>query len=116
MFSLAFYHRIFAVPRFRRTLVWVAIVCVVYMVGIDLTILFQWYSIKSRRRSREAELHSRPLHFVWDKADPKAQGHCFDEDKFFKGSGSVNVFLNFLIFALVCEYFRTVGTASADND
>ncbi|KAG6986724.1 hypothetical protein G7Y79_00073g098230 [Physcia stellaris] len=81
---LAFYHRIFAVPRFRRTLVWVAIVCVVYMVGIDLTILFQ----------------CRPLHFVWDKADPTAQGHCFDEDKFFKGSGSVNVFLNFLIFAL----------------
>lgn len=44
---------------------------------------------------------SRPLHFAWDKADPNVHGYCFDEDKFFKGSGSVNVFLNFIIFALV---------------
>ena len=48
-------------------------------------------------------LCSRPLHFAWDKAFPDAQGYCIDEDKFFKGSGSVNVVLNFVVFLLVSE-------------
>ena len=44
---------------------------------------------------------SRPLHFAWDKAFPGSQGYCIDEDKFFRGSGSVNVVLNFVVFVLV---------------
>ena len=42
--SLAFYYRIFAIARFRSILIWIGILCVVYMVSIDLTILFQWYA------------------------------------------------------------------------
>lgn len=83
---------------------WVAIVCVVYLVGIDLTILFQWYSGPPLMRSVGAEFRSRPLHYAWDRVEETAQGHCFNVDSFFIGSGSVNVFLNFLIFILVSHY------------
>lgn len=47
---------------------------------------------------------SRPIRFVWDRADESVQGRCFDVDKFFKGSGSVNVFLNFVVFMLVGQF------------
>lgn len=47
--SLAFYYRIFAVPGFRRLLICVAGLCVVYMIAIDLSIIFQWsYDSASR--------------------------------------------------------------------
>ncbi len=39
---LAFYYRIFPVPAFRRLLIWVAGLCTLYMIAIDLTIIFQW--------------------------------------------------------------------------
>ena len=42
--SLAFYYRIFPILFFRRLLVWVAVVSLLYMVAIDLTIIFQWYT------------------------------------------------------------------------
>ena len=40
---LAFYYRIFLILRFRRVCIWVAHFSWVYMVSIDLTILFQWH-------------------------------------------------------------------------
>ncbi|KAI4187695.1 MAG: hypothetical protein L6R41_002641 [Letrouitia leprolyta] len=40
---LAFYYRIFPVPAFRRICIWMAVVCTLYMIAIDLTIIFQWY-------------------------------------------------------------------------
>ena len=46
-------------------------------------------------------LHSRPLHYQWDLADPNAQGTCIDFNKFFIGKGIANVCLNFLVFVLV---------------
>lgn len=101
---MAFYYRIFAIPRFRSLLIWVAFVCMVYLVGIDLTILFQWYSNSLLKPSVGAEFRSRPLHYAWDRVDEKENGHCFNVDGFFIGSGSVNVFLNFLIFILVSHY------------
>ena len=52
---------------------------------------------------------SRPLHYAWDKAFPDAQGYCLDEDKFFQGSGSVNVVLNFVVFVLVSRDYRDFG-------
>ncbi|KAL8964186.1 MAG: hypothetical protein Q9197_006996, partial [Variospora fuerteventurae] len=45
---LAFYYRIFPVPAFRRILIWVAIVCTLYMIAIDLAIIFQWYSYPTK--------------------------------------------------------------------
>ena len=52
---------------------------------------------------------SRPLHFAWDKAFPGSQGYCIDEDKFFRGSGSVNVVLNFVVFVLVSNGYLDSG-------
>ena len=40
---LAFYYRIFPILRFRRICIWVAHFSWVYMVSIDLTIIFQWH-------------------------------------------------------------------------
>lgn len=44
--SLAFYYRIFDLRFFRRLLLWVGLLCTVYMVAIDLTIIFQWYLLQ----------------------------------------------------------------------
>lgn len=55
------------------------------MVSIDLTILFQ----------------CRPIHYIWDRVDGNVQGHCFNVNDFFIGSGSANVFLNTVIFLLL---------------
>ncbi|KAF6223058.1 hypothetical protein HO133_001110 [Letharia lupina] len=81
---LAFYYRIFPILQFRRLLLWVAVLSVVYMVSIDLTIIFQCH----------------PVHYAWDRVDPSIKGHCYNVDDFFIGSGSANVGLNFLIFIL----------------
>lgn len=47
------------------------------------------------------DAYSRPIHYTWDRVDESISGHCFDVDKFFVGSGSVNVVLNFIVFILV---------------
>ena len=49
-----------------------------------------------------AKTHSQPIHYAWDRAEMGLQGHCFNVDAFFIGSGSANVALNFVIFVLVC--------------
>ena len=58
-----------------------------------------------------AKTRSRPLHYAWDRVDESVQGHCFNVDDFFIGSGSANVGLNLLIFVLVCS--RCVPSCSA---
>ncbi|KAL8677575.1 MAG: hypothetical protein Q9186_006009 [Xanthomendoza sp. 1 TL-2023] len=82
--SLAFYYRIFPVPSFRRLLVWTTILCTLYMIAIDLTIIFQ----------------CQPIHHQWDQVVGTSKGHCIQEYWFFVGSGSANVVLNILVFVL----------------
>ncbi|CAD6575386.1 MAG: hypothetical protein ASARMPREDX12_007248 [Alectoria sarmentosa] len=65
-------------------LVGVAIFSLLYVVAVDLTIIFQ----------------CRPIHYAWDRVDERIQGHCLDTYGFFMSSGSVDVSLNFLIFVL----------------
>ncbi|MDI1491216.1 MAG: hypothetical protein OHK93_002423 [Ramalina farinacea] len=81
---LAFYYRIFSLMRFRTILIWVAVVCIVYMIGIDITIVLQ----------------CRPVSYAWERVDPNVKGTCFNVTKFFVGSGSFNVVLNFVVFVL----------------
>lgn len=47
------------------------------------------------------EMSSQPIHAAWDRATGFVPYHCINEDRFFIGSGSANVFLNFLVFVLV---------------
>ncbi|KAL9055066.1 MAG: hypothetical protein Q9206_003284 [Seirophora lacunosa] len=82
--SLAFYYRIFPVPAFRRTVIWVAIVCTLYTVAIDLTIVFQ----------------CQPLDYAWNRAFGTVEGHCINVDTFFIASGSCNTTLNIIVFIL----------------
>ena len=49
-----------------------------------------------------AKIRSQPIHYAWDRAEIGVQGHCFNVDAFFIGSGSANVALNFVVFVLVC--------------
>ena len=103
---LAFYYRIFPILRFRRICIWVAHFSWVYMVSIDLTIIFQWqvdFCISALTSS--ANVNSRPIHYAWDRMSVDVQGHCLNVDRFFIGSGSVNCALNFLIFVLVCPRY-----------
>ncbi|KAL8847939.1 MAG: hypothetical protein Q9221_007004 [Calogaya cf. arnoldii] len=81
---LAFYWRIFAIKSFRQILIWTTVLCTVYMVAIDLTIIFQ----------------CQPIHHSWDQVVGTSQGQCIDEYRFFVGSGSANVALNLLVFIL----------------
>ncbi|KAL8828860.1 MAG: hypothetical protein Q9170_006415, partial [Blastenia crenularia] len=78
---LAFYHRIFSVLKFRRTLYIVAGVVTCYMISVDLVCLFQ----------------CTPVHAFWDTG---VSGQCVNIDRFFLASGSLNVILDFIIFAL----------------
>lgn len=57
---------------------------------------------------RKAKSRSQPIHYAWDRVkDPEGlYGHCYNVDAFFKGSGSVNVFLNTLIFVLVRPFIQ----------
>lgn len=81
---LAFYYRIFKVRSFRRLLVWVAVLCTCNVIAVDLTVIFQCH----------------PIHHAWNRPVDGSNGHCINEDRFFIGSGSVNVFLNALVFIL----------------
>ncbi|CAL8579308.1 hypothetical protein XPA_005058 [Xanthoria parietina] len=81
---LAFYWRIFAVASFKRILIWTTVLCTVYMIAIDLTIIFQ----------------CQPIHHAWDQVVGTSQGHCINEYRFLVGSGSANVVLNLLVFVL----------------
>ncbi|KAL8821238.1 MAG: hypothetical protein Q9191_007351 [Dirinaria sp. TL-2023a] len=47
-----------------------------------------------------AKFAVRPIHYIWDRVDENVQGHCFNVNDFFIGSGSANVFLNTVIFLL----------------
>ncbi|KAL9593971.1 MAG: hypothetical protein Q9179_005614 [Wetmoreana sp. 5 TL-2023] len=78
---LAFYHRIFPVPHFRRILYIIAAVVTCFLVSGDLVCLFQCI----------------PVHSFWDVDVP---GYCINIDRFFIGIGSVNVVLDFIIFIL----------------
>ncbi len=55
---------------------------------------------------------SHPIHYAWDRADLSVQGHCFNVDGFFIGSGSANVAINFVIFVLV----RLIVVPLTEND
>ena len=52
----------------------------------------------------KANISSQPIHYAWDRIRPSAKGHCFQQVPFLIGSGSVNAFLNFVIFLLVSLY------------
>ncbi|KAL8977121.1 MAG: hypothetical protein Q9205_007013, partial [Flavoplaca limonia] len=81
---LAFYWRIFPVASFRRIIVWTTILCTVYMIAIDLTVIFQ----------------CQPIRHAWDQVVGASEGHCINEYRFFVGSGSANAVLNVLVFIL----------------
>lgn len=81
---LAFYYRIFPILLFRRFLLWIGVLSLAYWVSTNLTALFQCH----------------PIHYAWDRADQNVEGHCINVDNFFIGHGSVDVFINFLIFVL----------------
>ena len=55
----------------------------------------------------QAKIRSHPVRYAWERVSVDVQGHCINVDKFFIGSGSVNVALNFLIFLLVCPCYVT---------
>ncbi|KAL8718843.1 MAG: hypothetical protein Q9225_004069 [Loekoesia sp. 1 TL-2023] len=78
---LAFYYRIFSILQFRRMLYINAGLVTCYVVSVDLVCLFQ----------------CTPVHSFWDVG---VQGNCVNIDRFFIASGSVNVVLDFIIFAL----------------
>ncbi|KAL8928994.1 MAG: hypothetical protein Q9208_001437 [Pyrenodesmia sp. 3 TL-2023] len=78
---LAFYHRIFPISQFRRILWLIAAVVTCYLISVDLVCLFQ----------------CTPVHSFWDVG---VEGHCINIDRFFLASGSMNVLLDFIIFAL----------------
>ena len=103
--SLAFYHRIFAVPTFQKLVIWMAIVNTVYMVAIELTLLLQWWIIPADFviLLYGADICSRPIHYVWDQVNPHVHGQCIDLSKFFVSSGSINTLLNLIIFVLVIQ-------------
>lgn len=78
---LAFYYRIFAIPQFRRILYVIAAVVTCYIIPVNLLCIFQ----------------CTPVHSFWDVGVP---GHCINIDRLFIASGSINVVLDFIIFAL----------------
>ncbi|KAM0798429.1 hypothetical protein BDR22DRAFT_385247 [Usnea florida] len=82
---LAFYYRIFPIFRFRRLVLWVALLSVVFILASLLVITFQ----------------CRPIHYAWDRVDGNIQGHCLNIEDYFVSSGSCNVAINLLIFILV---------------
>ncbi|KAL8755696.1 MAG: hypothetical protein Q9184_004724 [Pyrenodesmia sp. 2 TL-2023] len=96
---LAFYYRIFPVPAFRRLLIWVAGLCTLYMIAIDLTIIFQ----------------CKPIHFAWNQALGTMKGHCIDINAFFIGSGACNSVLNLIVFILwlACMWYALRGTIAS---
>ena len=113
---LAFYYRIFPILRFRRICIWVAHFSWLYMVSVDLTIVFQWQVDSAPRLSfTSANVNSHPIHYAWDRFTVDVQGHCLNVDRFFIGSGSVNCALNFLIFVLVCPRSISPSLGSATD-
>ncbi|KAL8644847.1 MAG: hypothetical protein Q9210_007041 [Variospora velana] len=78
---LAFYYRVFAIPQFRRILYMITAFVTCYVISVDLVCLFQ----------------CTPVHSFWDLDVPR---HCVNIDRFFIASGAVNVFLDFIIFAV----------------
>ncbi|KAI4098299.1 MAG: hypothetical protein L6R37_006559 [Teloschistes peruensis] len=81
---LAFYYRIFDLRFFRRLLLWAGLLCMAYMTAVDLTILFE----------------CQPIHAAWDQAIGFKPSHCINAERFNIASGSVNIGLNAIVFAL----------------
>lgn len=103
--SLAFYYRIFPVPGFRRLLIWVAGLCLLYTIGGGLATIFQWYAETTRSTFR-LTFWSDPVSYLWDRIGPYASGHCLDAKGLVTGIGCTNTALNCLLFILV-SYTRT---------
>lgn len=61
------------------------------------------YRFCSPVATSKAKTCSHPIHYAWDRADQNVEGHCINVDNFFIGHGSVDAFINFLIFVLVCS-------------
>ncbi|KAI4197347.1 MAG: hypothetical protein LQ350_005968 [Teloschistes chrysophthalmus] len=78
---LAFYYRILPIPQFRRILLILAGFVTCYVISVDFVCLFQCTPVRS----------------FWDVGVP---GHCINIDNFFIASGSMNVVLDFIIFAM----------------
>ncbi|KAI4251343.1 MAG: hypothetical protein LQ352_004909 [Teloschistes flavicans] len=88
------------VLNFRRILLIIAGFVTCYVIAVDFVCLFQWYALpKCQPCPRDLSLTctSTPIHSFWDVGVP---GHCINIDNFFIGSGSVNVVLDFIIFAM----------------
>lgn len=98
---------------------WVAILCTCSLIAFDLTVIFQWYSCLSRRLFPALRgPSSQPIHHAWNRPVDGGKGHCINDDRFFIGSGSVNVLLNVLVFVLVsrsvfCYFFTATDLIAA---
>ncbi|KAI4169093.1 MAG: hypothetical protein LQ343_005956 [Gyalolechia ehrenbergii] len=89
---LAFYYRIFAILQFRRVLYLIAAVVTCYIIPVNLLCIFQ----------------CTPVHSFWDVEVPR---HCVNIDRLFIASGSLNVVLDFIIFALPMPLLWRLGTS-----
>ncbi|KAL9047561.1 MAG: hypothetical protein Q9206_006665 [Seirophora lacunosa] len=78
---LLFYYRVFAIRQFKGVLYILAAFVTCYVLSVDFACLFQ----------------CTPVQSFWDEAVP---GHCINIDHMFIASGSMNVVLDFIIFAL----------------
>ncbi|KAL8955608.1 MAG: hypothetical protein Q9193_006603 [Seirophora villosa] len=78
---LAFYYRVFDIRHFKRFLYILAALVTGYLVSIDFAMIFQ----------------CTPVQSFWGDAVPR---HCINIDHMFIASGSVNVALDFIIFAM----------------
>ncbi|KAL8994842.1 MAG: hypothetical protein Q9188_006953 [Gyalolechia gomerana] len=90
---LAFYYRIFAILQFRRVLYLIAAVVTCYLIPVNLLCIFQ----------------CTPVHSFWD--DVGVPRHCVNIDRLFIASGSLNVVLDFIIFALPIPLLWRLGTS-----
>ncbi|KAI4087470.1 MAG: hypothetical protein LQ344_006759 [Seirophora lacunosa] len=81
LLGLLFYYRVFAIRQFKGVLYILAAFVTCYVLSVDFACLFQ----------------CTPVQSFWDEAVP---GHCINIDHMFIASGSMNVVLDFIIFAL----------------
>ena len=100
--SLSFYYRIFALAKFRRLVIWVAGLCLIFTTSIVLASVFQWYlPVVNTAKRQSTNCYSRPIHYAWDNALENSKGHCINVDRFIISVGSVNLAINLLIFIMV---------------
>ncbi|KAL9003497.1 MAG: hypothetical protein Q9188_003638 [Gyalolechia gomerana] len=80
--------------------------------------IYIWGEMESRKKARQwlkvqyafelffhtgttlAKYSIQPIHHAWNRPVDGGKGHCINDDRFFIGSGSVNVVLNVLVFVL----------------